>query len=294
MLHHFCTVTFETLTPEIEGQKTWQCNAVKVGLAYPFVLYQILGLAALHLAHLRPEDRGTFQTKATKLQNLAMAGFNDKKETIDSSSCGAVLLFSSLLTLHVLADHTHGAETEDNDPIERLLRCFNLVSFSRKLLLKEWEDEIKQSNLAAILASPAPRVPYTIPEQCQRLNELPDNSDLSYAAAQAYHAAIERLQYNFSLTGAPSRSYCTIRSALAWPMELQDEYLNLLNERRPEALIILAYYAVLLHSFRDSWMVHKSGASLVRVIAASVGQFWEPWLSWPKQIVESSVTNTPV
>lgn len=77
-------------------------------------------------------------------------------------------------------------------------------------------------------------------------------------------------------------------------MELEDDFLNLLNARRPEALIILAYYGVLLHSFRDSWMAHQSGASLVRVIATSVGQFWEPWLAWPRHIVESSAMNTPV
>lgn len=262
LLHHFCTVTFETLTPEVSGQKTWECNAVKVALAHPFVLHQILGIAALHLAHLRPEHRKSFQVKATELQNLAMTGFNEVKERTDSSSCGAILLFSSLLTLHVLADHTHGAEIEDIDAIYRLLRCFNLVSFSRKLLQKDWTS-MKQSDLGAILTSPAPREPYPIPEECQRLVDLPGNSDLSSAAIQAYHAAIERLQYAFSLSGAPSRSYCTIRSVLMWPMELEDEFLNLLNARRPEALIILAYYGVLLHSFRDSWMVYNSGASLV-------------------------------
>lgn len=231
--------------------------------------------------------------KATELQNLAMTGFNEAKESTDSSSSGAILLFSSLLTLHVLADHTHGAETEDIDAIDRLLRCFNLVSFSRKLLQRDWEA-MQQSDLGAILASPASRHPYPIPEECQRLIDLPSNSDLSTAAVQAYHSAIERLQHAFSLSGAPSRSYCTIRTALRWPMELEDDFLNLLNARRPEALIILAYYGVLLHSFRDSWMAHQSGASLVRVIATSVGQFWEPWLAWPRHIVESSAMNTPV
>lgn len=79
-----------------------------------------------------------------------------------------------------------------------------------------------------------------------------------------------------------------------WPMELEDEFLNLLNARRPEALIILACYGVLLHSFRDSRMVYRSGASLIRVIAASFGQFWEPCLAWPKMIIELSATNTPI
>jgi hypothetical protein len=42
------------------------------------------------------------------------------------------------------------------------------------------------------------------------------------------------------------------------------------------------------------WMVYKSGASLVRVFAASVGRFWEAWLTWPKMIFKSSVINMPV
>lgn len=73
---------------------------------------------------------------------------------------------------------------------------------------------------------------------------------------------------------------------ISWPVQLPEEYIVLLNQRRPEALTILAYYGVVLHSYRKAWAIGDAGASLVKTINAQVGSYWSRWLLWPMQIVK--------
>jgi len=67
---------------------------------------------------------------------------------------------------------------------------------------------------------------------------------------------------------------------------LPEEYVMLLNQRRPEALIILAYYGVVLHSYRKAWAIGDSGAALIKAISAQLGSYWGHWLLWPMQMVD--------
>lgn len=40
---------------------------------------------------------------------------------------------------------------------------------------------------------------------------------------------------------------------LNWPISVDQGYIKLLGSRQPMALVILAYYAVILEDIRDSW-----------------------------------------
>ncbi|KAH9238528.1 hypothetical protein K456DRAFT_1827104 [Colletotrichum gloeosporioides 23] len=68
-----------------------------------------------------------------------------------------------------------------------------------------------------------------------------------------------------------------------WPVRITRDYISLLQQRRPEALVIMGYYAVLLHRARDYWAVGDSGRFLVKTISNHLGSYWSEWLEWPNQ-----------
>ena len=73
-----------------------------------------------------------------------------------------------------------------------------------------------------------------------------------------------------------------------WPINLSGEFTDLLSMRKPEALIILAHYAVLLHHRRRVWLVGNVGGILIQEISKFLGTFWKSWLDWPNEVIAQS------
>ena len=77
----------------------------------------------------------------------------------------------------------------------------------------------------------------------------------------------------------------------SWLISASAEFTVLLEQRRPEALVLLAYYAAILHKRRGSWVVGEAGEKLLRYIKNHLGKPWEEWLAWPTSVV--SPTGSP-
>ena len=56
----------------------------------------------------------------------------------------------------------------------------------------------------------------------------------------------------------------------------------MLDEQRPEALIILSYFAVILHRRRKCWIINDSGQILIDMISSRLGRRWAERLAWPR------------
>lgn len=287
LLHHWYTMTCLTLTDDPDQQELWRTTVVKHGLSHPFLLHEILAIAALHLATCIPEEKGLLTTRATELQNYAVGKFHEVEVT-NETNCIAVMLFSSLLGVHLLADRSRTQGLGFSDFLDHVLRCMGLLRGVMELTLKEWTSFFQASDIAPLIRDGRPQVPYdNIPKDCRDLVELVKESDLGPSSVTAYNAAIDRLFWLFALSDVPT-VHSTARWAIGWPVQLPDEYIVLLNQRRPEALIILSYYGVILHFNREAWIIGDTGARLVRAINSQLGSFWERWLAWPLQITQLS------
>jgi hypothetical protein len=62
-------------------------------------------------------------------------------------------------------------------------------------------------------------------------------------------------------------------------------FTGLLTQRRPEAIAIMGYWALLLHYSRSLWHVADSGSHLLNSISGYLGKDWEPWLAWPVSVL---------
>ena len=272
-------------------QQFWGESVPKLALSFPFVMYEILAIAALHIGHLRPAQRSHYYHRATELQNSAMMGFHAIEMKVDKTNCVAVLCFSSLLSMQVVADPTPTIGLTSTAFIDYFSRCIGLMHGTRVLVVDKWWDYIRsQPELYPLYTYTDARqdVADQVPEQVTRLIDITHDSSLSDNARSAYQLAIEPLIWVFKISNVPHETHSTARWFVAWPVMLKAEFLDLLNERRPEALVVLAYYGTLLHFYRDCWVVGGTGARLVRAISAHVGSYWEPWLKWPNEMIQSS------
>jgi hypothetical protein len=79
--------------------------------------------------------------------------------------------------------------------------------------------------------------------------------------------------------------------ALAWPLLVSQRFIDLLVLRRPVALIILAYYGVILHTC-NVWIAGDSGKNIVYAVNRYLGPRWHSWLRWPCESVGIRYENT--
>lgn len=89
-------------------------------------------------------------------------------------------------------------------------------------------------------------------------------------------------------TKAPSDALLKI-----WIHFVSDRYVELLSERQPGSLIILAHYAVLLHRSSQYWYLDGEAEQILNIANAFVPTEWQSWLEWPKAQIRGG-PRTPV
>lgn len=93
--------------------------------------------------------------------------------------------------------------------------------------------------------------------------------------------ALEELRRVSSLPYSACRSWLDTRTAVhIWPGSVSQEYIQLLYDKVPEALLVLGYYCVLLKQANYCWFFEGLGEALLGTIRSELGVEWEPWLKW--------------
>jgi hypothetical protein len=76
------------------------------------------------------------------------------------------------------------------------------------------------------------------------------------------------------------------KHATRWLINIPPAYTELLVQRKPEAMLILAHFAIILHKLRAGWTVGDAGQQLILAIEAHLEAPWYEVLSWPKSFIE--------
>jgi len=69
----------------------------------------------------------------------------------------------------------------------------------------------------------------------------------------------------------------------AWPVKVPEAFLVMVKELRPEALIVLAHYSLLLNRADQVWFMQGMSRRLLQSIHSKIGKEWESWIAWPLQ-----------
>ena len=131
------------------------------------------------------------------------------------------------------------------------------------------------------------------PEYAQRLGGLLDAISFSgknriaqkvtEGSLSPLPGALVELSRAFSKAqAARSRSVFTIWTAIyIWPVQVSQDYLDLLKNRDPAALILLAHYCILLEPLESHWYMNGYSKRLLSRIYNQLDQEWRQCLHWP-------------
>ncbi|KAH7131056.1 hypothetical protein EDB81DRAFT_807864 [Dactylonectria macrodidyma] len=261
---------------------------IEYGLQAPYLMNELLAIAALHLGHLHP-GRLDYQQHATALQTRALSSFNDAKEDVSAATCIPMFIFSSMLGLHVLHDTLRNRPDNFSVFLDQFMGYIFLHRGVSAVTNRSW-SVIKESKLNTIIShiEDAYNNGSDGAEEVNVLYEMVNESHLSEASMKTYHQAIRTLRGTLNLHRTlTERSPQSSEGPFTFCITVNEEYIDYLKQRRPEALVILAFYATMLHWSRSSWIFGDGGQYLIEAITAHLGSHWERWLAWPNSVLHS-------
>ncbi|KAK1977547.1 Upc2 protein [Colletotrichum cereale] len=256
-------------------------------LAAPYLMDALLALAARHMAELYPSRAAFHARQAAQLQTRALTLFNAAREDLSDDTCIPMFLFTSILGAHLLCDTLRAHRRDFNAFLDQFAWYLNLQRGVSAVTGHSWHV-IRRSGIKDLVdflevaSQPSKQAP-----EVDILHRMLDRADLGPASLQACRDASDTLRHSYAIYRTiASRSAHQSASVMAFGVRVTPAFIDVLKQRRPEALVILAFYAVLLHWCRDFWVFADAGQFMIRSIAAHLGDYWSEWLAFPISVLE--------
>ncbi|KAF9694234.1 hypothetical protein EKO04_007859 [Ascochyta lentis] len=300
LLHHWITVGGHSILNTHELDHFWHSVIPSVGFKHQHVIHSVLSISALHIAHTSPPDRSNFLLIAAEHRSKALDGFTEDLQNVGPENCNALFANATLTFLYAFISFGRMFDEEHTDTKNRTTRILGgewipLVR-GTAAVLHPIHEHVREGPLSALLEL------YNFED----LDPTDDTHTSAYSdqllAAQEIWAADEHAEvYNETLRVLLK---CSAWMALfdgstevrlgynrlcsgpfIWIFTVPEKYLVLQHQRQPPALIIFAFYGVLLHRLNNYWWAEGCGKNIVGAVDECLGPYWSSWMDWPKQAV---------
>lgn len=281
LLTNWCTTTYQSVTQNCNSEHFWRIDVPREALGYPALLDSILALSALQLAYHRVQDdvphleylnaAQTHWIKAhTSLGHEVSSAPDMTSCTALFAQCNAEIIFSFAF-FHLIGSSSSSSALDD------LYHAFLQVQGPTSVLIDLVENAPGRPMLSLVTQQgDAARMPNTFAVAIIGLKRL--NAGLgSQQQRRVYSEAIDQLD---SCLGYVARSSDPGVAGLWWILKIPSEYLDLLKDREPMALIILAHYCVVLYSLRKRWWMGDWGVRVLYEICNLLGRDRLATISW--------------
>ncbi|KPM36284.1 hypothetical protein AK830_g10281 [Neonectria ditissima] len=289
LLVHFTScdsIGFSEILPK--GHLISPSKIVEEALGCDYLMNEILAFSARHLVATRPERGAFYLYHASNLQTHALSLFRNAHVEPTKDNCMHVIFFSWLLGIHLLCDVPTG---NHDDILTRFLHYFELFRGIRVVTMNAWkflleseyQDIFKYGSAAANNVS-------TGSHTLSLMALVRDSLGIDEIQKKGCEEAIARLQWLFDLherNGLDDAVQHCGQIAFSWPLIVTPEFLQCLQAKRPEALLVLAHFAVVLSWCKASWIFDSVGSQLLESIISALGPGWERWLQWPKEAIQT-------
>ena len=254
-------------------------------------------MAALH-RYVEDRSRTDLANIATNHRALALKAVQPSLSDMKTSdSCSISLFaFAGLTAIYAFGELviTLEYEGDGHDHIGHLIACFRL-SRGIGTIVEVREQEIRDSwasemiNLSANTELESLRSTGMKFAHADALFEMINTHVRAADDREAYMvAAVRCLDYIQLLMWQPDQENPrTYHLIMTWPNEISPRCYELLELRDPVALILLAYFAVLMSMRKRLWWLARWPELLLKQIGTLLGMEWDLWLEWPRSMLET-------
>jgi hypothetical protein len=288
LLYHFEHTVSAHMMPDHPGLDGTIALFTREALTTPYLMEELLAYSAAHKSTLDKDTRHFYTTEATRLQTRALTLYNSVRPEVSDETCLPMFLFSSLLGHHILFDVFSGSHNDLGTVLEGLTSSIGVHRGISAIARSSWpmfKEELQRQFLQTCVRE-SDATSTTSQGECDGLLKRLETSELSPSSIMVHREATELLQNLFDDQFSPSAfKKGNLAAVQDWLIQVSADYIQCLNQRRPEALVVLAHYAVLLHRGAHYWFVGGLGRRIIHLINGHLGPLWVDWLQWPNQVV---------
>ncbi|OAP65109.1 hypothetical protein AYL99_01081 [Fonsecaea erecta] len=303
LLHRWTTLACRGFGDKPIDIEAWQFDIPQVACRHPFLMHGILAISALHKSRTEPEVSQKYLVCAVHHQNRALPFYrnviDDLKEKMTEENCHAVMAFASLTIAFAFADLDAVMGCGFSGPPRSAVpEWIHLLRGGRKLLqvVKAW---IIKGPMAFHLRQPEGNINLSQSPDDARLAVLEALFDehnsphsLSNGERQIYCTTLRFLRESFAISLLPDPPLGIKFCMFLWMERLPQEYLELLDRRKPQAAILLAHFCILMERGAAScWYMVGAAEKLVTTLYHTMDEEWRAWMAWPlEQINHADLT----
>jgi hypothetical protein len=308
LLHHFSTSTYVALGGGAV-QLMWRDSIPALGFKYPFVLRLILAMAARHLQRIRPKDRyEVYATLAEEHFTIALAEVLRLLPSLDADNCQALYISSTMICLYFFArgpaEREYLVFGEDGPsqfvPLIRGVRTIkesleDHVIFSGPLVAMQAGSGPEYAKTSTADRHKLPKVRWEEPLQALRhFIGLLKDTEVATTCLHALDSLCDIYEATYGKYDAPYQGDVNNQIVLRWLYCLDVRFIAYLEQKHPIALILCAYFALVMQilDVQDCWFMHGWSEHIMVGVQAALGQEYQAWLQWPMEQARLSLQNT--
>ncbi|KAL5042087.1 hypothetical protein BDW71DRAFT_200875 [Aspergillus fruticulosus] len=271
LMTQWCTSTYRSVSRCSSVELIWQDVIPRESFRHVFLCHGILAVSALHLSitgsgDQQPEE---YRELAQIYHTKAVAGLTLAVSSLEQGEYDAIYAASNLII--ILLSHD-------------LIQVFRVV-WSSMGVLQQIISWVRVGKLGPLIqnAQPNANCPTEVYCAIQSLKKL--NFDLAKAndhhEVMIFEAVINQLKVALS---AMSRNEEATRTIFLWIFSIPARFVDMMHQRLPFALVILAHYSVVLCNMgRRLWWMGEWGPRIIQEIQTSLCEKWREKLAWVEQ-----------
>lgn len=284
------------------AEAVWQSDIPQLSLRAPYLRHGLLALSALELASRSnsPGRKWRYIVSAREHQSQALEGVHfEDMETATDSQCNAhfalccvLLAFSFAYCITVDWD-----EDEDERPnvLDEFLEVFYLTRWLVGALMLT-KDRVAAGDLHLLVHSQEtrptmPNMSRLVIQSIRRQNQM-ESLRQPTRDHEAFAQTIDQLSISLEqlMNGGEPKDF-----AFCWAFRVPVRFSELVREREPFALVVLAHFAVIMHHLRESWWMGNWGSRILKEIVEILGfdSAWRELISWPLDAVGWFLPDLP-
>ncbi|KAH8672246.1 hypothetical protein BGZ61DRAFT_497445 [Ilyonectria robusta] len=282
-----------------ETTKNLQYDLVRLGFSHHYLLNSILGLTALQL-YSEDQSQSKWYARAVAHQQAAITRARPHFESLDQTQRQALLGFSAFTSMYAVAEPVYRPPRVRSlaqfDPIEELLkalrfsRCTSVFvqqNFPPLVVSESWLLTKFDANYQYTRQDLEIRYP-----QLASLRACIEHRCVGEQKAACLHAVNTLFRRIATLSDNPEDPEPG-KVIWGWGLEVYQIFLDLCSARHPVALVILAYFTVLMTFYKEHWCMGAWPGGLLGYIMGVLGDEWGDALKWPSGLVFESETSAP-
>jgi hypothetical protein len=291
LMHNWSISTADTISNHRNIQILWRINIPVLGVHHPFLMHALLAISALHMQSTESDQSRSAQylQAAAHHHEHAVRGMAASLAHISRDNCDALVVSSCLVVIYSFVSSRLEDSERPLDP-SRIASWVPLLRGVHSILKQAWNwvtggplsPLIRQYELSSATEGLDPETESVL-QSLYRLctdRSLPGSEELSDTiTSTAYFSAIAELRKSFATI---SQWESTIGSIFVWPITAADKFVELLEERRPRALVIFMHYCALFTLVEDFWWSKGSALLELRRCEACLSEEWMQWIQWPR------------